>query len=246
MAKQPAPPRSLLLRFEACALTHQGKLRPKHEDAFVLGTLAQSAQITAAVITEKTMEADGSIAAVIDGMGGMGGGDVAATWLAQRWAKRRVSSKATLKRQLCRDHEELNDEAQGSPTPFMGAVATGVALLPEHALLFHVGDCRAYQIKGHTCTLLTTDDVGESGSITQAFGGRGYPIEPHLINLPYDPESTLLLMSDGAWDYLKPGIISLTLGARPKLREFVLTLAALILEGRAHDNLTIMALRMVK
>jgi serine/threonine protein phosphatase PrpC len=53
-------------------------------------------------------------------------------------------------------------------------------------------------------------------------------------------------MSDGAWDYLKPGIISLTLGARPKLREFVLTLAALILEGRAHDNLTIMALRMVK
>jgi serine/threonine protein phosphatase PrpC len=96
------------------------------------------------VITEKNLEANGSIAAVIDGMGGLGGGDVAATWLAHRWAKRRVSSKAALKRQLCRDHEALNDEARGSPTPLMGAVATGIALLPEYALLFHVGDCRAY------------------------------------------------------------------------------------------------------
>ena len=45
-------PRSPLLRFEACALTHHGKIRPRHEDAFVLGSLTQSAQITAAVILE--------------------------------------------------------------------------------------------------------------------------------------------------------------------------------------------------
>ena len=239
----PKPP-----TFEACALTHQGKVREYHEDAFVLGNHVQPAPAAGPVVIEKILQADGGIAAVIDGMGGMGGGDVAATWLARRWAKRRVRSAATLTRQLCADHDELLDEARYSPTPLMGAVATGVALLPKHALLFHAGDCRAYRVKGNTCTLLTKDDTSSTGAVLQAFGGGEYTgmkseLHPHLSTLPYDPEATLLLMSDGAWQYLKPPIIVLTLSARPSLREFVLTLAAFVLEGRAGDNLTLIAIR---
>jgi len=243
-------PRPKLPTFEACAITHQGKVREYHEDAFVLGNHVQPAAVAEPVVIEKILQADCSIAAVIDGMGGLGGGDIAATWLARRWGARHVSTATTLKRQWCADHRDLLDEAKPTETPLMGAVAVGVVLLPKHALLFHAGDCRAYSIKGNACTLLTEDDV-KNGYVEQAFGGGEVPnlkseINPHIVTLPWQPETTLLLMSDGAWQYLKPGIISLTLSARPNLRAFLLTLAALVLEGRANDNLTLLALRPVQ
>ena len=246
MPKSTPTPSPKLPTFETCAVTHQGKVREYHEDAFVLGDLMQPAPIAKPVVIEKILHADGSIAAVIDGMGGMGGGDVAATCLARYWVNRRVRSATTLKRLLCIDHRELLHTAKLSDTPRMGAVAVGVALLPAHALLFHVGDCRAYLIKGSACTRLTEDDAS-GGYIEQCFGGDAASLElgidPHIRTLTWQPGTTLLLMSDGAWQYLKPPIIALTLGARPSLREFVLTLAAFVLEGRAGDNLTLIALR---
>ena len=247
MPKSTPLSRPKLPTFEACAITHQGKVREYQEDSFVLGNHVQPAASTEAIIIEKILKADGSIAAVIDGMGGMGGGDVAATWLARRWGARHVRTATTLKRQLCTDHQALLDEARVTETPLMGAVAVGIALLAQHALLFHVGDCRAYLIKGNACTLLTKDDV-KDGYVEQAFGDGEVPnlkseIDPHIQTLPWQPGTTLLLMSDGAWHYLKPPIIALTLSARPNLREFVLTLAAFVLEGRANDNLTLLALR---
>jgi hypothetical protein len=68
-------------------------------------------------------------------------------------------------------------------------------------------------------------------------------IAPALLKLAWPEGQTLLLASDGAWRHLPPSVTSTIYAARPKLHDFVLTLAAVILAGPADDNLTLMALR---
>jgi serine/threonine protein phosphatase PrpC len=233
---------------EAVALTHRGKIRRGHEDAFILGQHVQPAPALYPIITEQILPLDGSIVAVIDGMGGLGGGDIAATWLAKRWAPRKVRTAKTLVTQLKKDHADLLDMARPTHTPMMGAVATGAALLPDHALLFHAGDTRAYLVNGTVCTQLTKDDLGEEGIVMQAFGGgkrlcKEAQIEPHTLKVEWRKDCALLLMSDGAWQYLRPTVISLAYAARPKLKDLVLALTEVVLDGRADDNLTIIAVR---
>lgn len=227
--------------------THIGKIRRKHEDAFILGQHVQPAPAPYPIITEQNVPLDGSIVAVIDGMGGLGGGDLAATWLAERWAPRKVRTAKTLVTQLKKDHADLLSMARPTRTPMMGAVATGAALLPDHVLLFHAGDTRAYLVNGTTCTQLTKDDLDEEGIVMQAFGGgkRLYEeaqIEPHTLKLEWREGCTLLLMSDGAWRYLRPPVISLAYASKRELKDFVLALAEVVLDRRADDNITILAL----
>ena len=243
MAKKAKPVGSA----EVVGFTHIGKIRRKHEDAFILGQHVQPAPAPYPIITEHNVPLDGSIVAVIDGLGGLGGGDIAATWLAERWAPRKVRTAKTLVTQLKKDHADLLDMARPTKTPKMGAVATGAALLPDHVLLFHAGDARAYLVNGTTCTQLTKDDLNDEGFVTQAFGGgkRLYEeaqIKPHTLKLDWPEGCTILLMSDGAWRYLRPPVISLAYAARPKLKDFVLALAEVVLDGRADDNITLIAL----
>lgn len=238
----------LISSAEVVGFTHRGKIRRGHEDAFILGQHIQPAPAPYPIITEVTVPLDGSMVAVIDGMGGLGGGDIAATWLAERWAPRKVRSAKTLVKQLKQDHADLLDLARPTATPMMGAVATGAALLPDYALLFHAGDARAYLVNGTTCTQLTRDDLDNEGMVLQAFGGgkRLYQetmIEPHTLTLEWREGHALLLMSDGVWRYLRPSVISLAYAAVPKLKDFVLALAEIVLDGRADDNITIVAVK---
>jgi protein phosphatase len=234
---------------EAVGFTHRGKMRRGHEDAFILGQHVQPAPAPYPIITEQNVPLDGSIVAVIDGMGGIGGGDIAATWLAERWAQRKVRTAKSLSQLLCQDHADLLNHGRATATPMMGAVATGAALLPNHALLFHAGDSRAYLVSGTTCTRLTEDDVGVRGAfvVLQAFGGGKRlgietELDPHITKVEWREGHTLLLMTDGAWKYLRPQVISLAHLACPTLKEFVLALAEAVLAGRADDNITIVAI----
>ncbi len=237
--------------IELCALTHRGKLRKENQDAFVAGDHAQPpAPPKETAIYDGTMRSDGAFAAVIDGMGGLGGGDVAADWLARRWTGRRPASAKALKRELMEDHAALLAEARESAHPLMGAVATGAVFRGDKLDLFHVGDTRAFFVGPVNTVLLTKDHVNPRGVLTQGFGGGELPnlaneIEPTLLKLAWPAGQTLLLASDGAWRHLSPLVISTIYAARPKLHDFVLTLAGVVLSGPADDNLTLMALRPV-
>ena len=235
--------------IEICALTHRGKMRGENQDAFVAGAHAQPPPPPAeTAIHDGAVPADDSLVAVIDGMGGHGGGDVAAGWLARRWAGRRPASAAVLKRGLVEDHLALLAEARESRHPFMGAVATGAVLRGDKLDLFHVGDTRAFFVGPVNTVLLTKDQITARGVLKQSFGGGEVPglaneIEPALLNLAWPAGQTLLLASDGAWRHLPPEVISTIYATRPKLHDFVLTLAAVVLSGPADDNLTLLALR---
>jgi serine/threonine protein phosphatase PrpC len=239
--------KSSSLQIEGCALSHRGKMRSENQDAFVIGDLVQT-PTEQTVIRDFTLAADGALAAVIDGMGGLGGGDIAAGALAKRWRGRRPASVPVLKRGLIEDHVALLAQARDSAHPLMGAVATGAMLLGAKIELFHVGDCRAYFVGPANSVLLTRDHVNPRGSLTQSFGGgeisgMANEIQPALLSLVWPREQTLLLASDGAWQHLPPEVISTVYAARPALHDFVVTLAGVVLAGPADDNLTLMALR---
>jgi len=130
----------------------------------------------------------------------------------------------------------------------MGAVATGVALKPDSALLFHVGDTRAYMVRANTCTLLTKDHVSPMGGLTQAFGGgmvKGEltDIKPQMLEIPFWEDGLLLLATDGAWGRLKLTVISQIYAVKPDPKAFLMILAAFVLDGPADDNLTMIALK---
>jgi serine/threonine protein phosphatase PrpC len=103
-------------------------------------------------------------------------------------------------------------------------------------------------VNGTTCTQLTKDDLDKEGTVMQAFGGgkrlnEEAAIEPHTLKVDWREGYTLLLMSDGAWRYLRPPAISLAYASKPKLKDFIMALAEVVLDGRADDNLTITGLK---
>ncbi len=222
-------------------------MRRYQEDAYVLGKHAQAAGLMDLATTEANLSNNGATVAVIDGMGGMGGGDIASTWLARRWLGARPRTVATLNSSLQLDNETLLSTAAKTTTPQMGAAATGLVLQPNHVLLHHVGDTRAYHVTKTKTTQLTTDHVCHNGGLTQCFGG-GYEqahfqtLEPQVTKLPYWTEGILLLVSDGVWPDLSPELLTQILKARPDPKDLVMTLAGLVLEGPASDNLTLLAL----
>lgn len=239
-----------LSSYEISAFTHQGKKRTYQEDAFVIGTTSSREGATARV----QLPADqAGLVAVIDGMGGMGGGDLAAAFLADRWTRARPDSSSALRSQLVNDHHDLVHYALNTTTPQMGAAAVGFLITPGHGCVFHVGDCRAYLVKPEHARLLTSDDVGEGGGLSQCFGaglfgGQPAPLKPHLLNLPPKSlrDATLVLLSDGAWDYLERDTLSRLRSETPDLATYVQRLAEVVLDDQAHDNLTVLALTATK
>lgn len=248
MPRPPRPSSAQTRNVHAFAVTHRGKVRLKNEDAFVVGDKAR-ASLRDPMVEEFRLTADGALVAVIDGMGGLGGGDIAAGFLANCWAGRRIRTPAALKRSLVADHAALLAESRGSATPLMGAVATGASLHPAHINLFHVGDSRAYQVGRTKSVLLTRDHVNERGVLTQGFGGGDLPglpneLMPQMLRLPWPATSdALLFVSDGAWRYLSPALLSSVYAACPEPREFVITMAGIILESPADDNLTLLVVK---
>lgn len=154
----PAPPRTLELGeppwLEAAAATHVGLVRSANEDRFLLGTWGSDAA---------------AVAGVFDGMGGHGGGDLAA----------QIASHSVLhllKHTALPDGDPVRYEAllrglydgdgairwrgkmelgRGS----MGTTAVLTMLTPDGGLHLHCGDSRLYHYRGGELLFKTRDQT---------------------------------------------------------------------------------------
>jgi len=97
----------------------------------------------------------------------------------------------------------------------MGSTLTAVMLKEDRAIVCHVGDSRAYLIRGGVAVQLTNDhtvpaDELRAGNITEAEArasrwrhaitrsiGNDPSVEPEVASLVVEPKDTLLLCSDG-------------------------------------------------
>jgi protein phosphatase len=188
----------------AAWLTDTGRRRMRNEDAYVF---------------------EPPLFAIADGMGGARAGEVAAgiAAAALRDGRRDVSDEASLEAVIDEANRRVWERSVADPsTAGMGTTVT-VALVDAadgHIVFGHVGDSRAYRLRGDELEQITTDhslvaELVESGvltpeeaerhpqrsAITRAVGTER-AIEVDVFTVPAELGDLVLLCSDGLTDML--------------------------------------------
>jgi serine/threonine protein phosphatase PrpC len=171
------------MRIDSAGLTHTGKVRKTNEDAYLIATLQRSMLVHDASPAARgwfTGEAAGTMLVVADGMGGMGGGDVASRVAVSSvvnhllncmpWATLRQTDSAPLthtpslpgvRDQLASAMVEGDSSVKltgaRTGTPQMGTTLTMALVIWPIAYIAHVGDTRCYLYRGGELRRLTTD-----------------------------------------------------------------------------------------
>ncbi|TXG79084.1 MAG: bifunctional protein-serine/threonine kinase/phosphatase [Rhodocyclaceae bacterium] len=130
-----------------------------------------------------------------------------------------------------------------------GYVCTLSALIfkARTAYLFHVGDARAYRVRGKSLEQLTVDHR-VTVSPEQSYLGRAMGVEPHL-DIDYqafdlDEGDQFVLATDGVYEYVDPPFILKSI--RDHAENLTLAAQAIVAEAFARgspDNLTVQIVR---
>lgn len=204
---------------------------------------------------------------VADGMGAHAAGEEASRIAAERvplvyekLAQR--SPPLALRRSLEQTNAEINAKGEGSAAfKGMGTTCTAVVLLPRGALVGHIGDSRAYRIRGQTIEQLSRDHslVWEieatagfsreqtAGTIPKNIITRSMGPHPHVeVDLegpfPVEEGDVFLLCSDGLSGQVADAEIGL-LASELEPREAAAALVGLALVRGAPDNVTVIVAR---
>lgn len=152
--------------LKAAWATHCGLVREHNEDLGCLVRLRDAGAIGGAVL---------------DGMGGHGGGDVAsriaARSLRRSWRRplpedRQARYEWLLESLYAADEAIRRYGSRALGLGAMGATAAVALATPEECLLMHAGDCRVYHFRNGACAFVTADHsivriLLETGTITE-------------------------------------------------------------------------------
>jgi serine/threonine protein phosphatase PrpC len=233
----------------AAWLTDTGRRRMRNEDAYVF---------------------EPPLFAIADGMGGARAGEIAAgiAAAALRDRRREASDEASLEAVIAEANRRVWERSIADPsTAGMGTTVT-VALVdaPGEKIVFgHVGDSRAYRLRGDELEQVTTDhslvaELVQSGvltpeeaerhpqrsAITRAVGTE-QAIEVDVFSVPAEVGDLVLLCSDGLTDMLSEDEIAAALVEAERDPDA----AARTLVGAANarggeDNITVVLFELVE
>ena len=197
------------------------------------------------------------VAAIADGIGGAKGGRIAAETavrgfldgfcdLPETMEVRRAAAQVinSLNRWIYSEGHR-NAESAG-----MGCTFTSVVLRGRIAHVLHVGDTRAYRLRGDRLTCLTTDHVreatgaGRSNVLVRALGVEtevrlDYSAQPSALH------DRFLLCSDGVHGYLTAEAIADILRERSGSEDSAQALVRAALDAGGTDNCTALVLDVV-
>jgi protein phosphatase len=213
----------------------------------------------------------GPLFVVADGMGGHAAGELAsrtavesmlATWQTGaandpfktlRSATRQANTSVL---NAGHDHGQLG----------LGTTLTALTLATREAIISHVGDSRAYLLRGQECTQLTSDHsrVGEMlrmrlltpeqaarhparSQLTRSLG-TALSLQVDMLRLPIEAGDVFVLCSDGLWDEVGRRDISAVAGslggsANITPRTIAERLVGTAVERGAADNVTAVVVR---
>ena len=230
------------------AASDVGRVRTANEDAFIC-------------------DADRGLFAVIDGVGGQAGGEVAAT-IARRELELRLrretgSIEDRIREAIAAANASIHAEAQRMPAlSGMACVLTIAVVAGERLVIGHVGDTRLYRI-GPTGTRKLTHDHSPVGQLedagrldeeeamrhperNQVFREVGtrprQPTDPDFIEIVTDrfgPDEALLLCSDGLTDSITSSEIEQVVGRSADPALAVTDLIAAANRAGGKDNITV-------
>ncbi len=239
-------------QIRAAGLSHQGLVRAQNEDRYII---------------------DLGIGCflVADGMGGHQAGEVASRLTAETIANRlaRLSGKRcrdpakTLQDVILSAHQTVRKESSKSLAwRGMGSTVVVAWLQSDSCQLWlgHVGDSRAYLLRGSEFFLLTEDHTiynqarragmlgpdpsshPPRGVLSQAIGPSEV-IAPETVRIELQPGDRLLLCSDGLTDMVSPAQIAGLMGSSGELEEICHSLIQAALQGGGKDNITVIILQ---
>ena len=197
------------------------------------------------------------VAAIADGIGSAKGGRVAAETavrgfldgfcdLPETMEVRRAA--ATVISSL---NGWINSQSQRDPElAGMGCTVTALVLRGRVAHVLHVGDTRAYRLRGDRLACLTIDHVREDGSGRSNILNRALGVETE-VRLDYGAQPValhdrFLLCSDGVYGALTPEAIAEILRERSASDDSARALVAAALDAGSTDNSTALVLDIVE
>ena len=228
----------------AAVRTHQGKVRLSNQDSLLV------------------LQGPYPLFAVADGMGGHQGGNVASAMAIDALRGLNVQlppQEAALELAVNQANADIwRRQLHDLSLSGMGTTLT-VLWADQQSLLFaHVGDSRAYAIQDGAIKQLSTDHslVGEllrSGAITPEMA-RNYPyrnivtravgtdayVQAEIFRSPRQPESRILLCSDGLTEYADNE--QLMASFHLPLEAAADRLLSIAMDGGGRDNITLILL----
>lgn len=201
------------LRAAVVAATDVGRRRDHNEDHHAAWIPDDPAEL----------EHRGMLLVVADGMGGSQAGEVASKLAAETVVQRYVagagnSPLADLRAAVESANRQVFEQGMADPhLSGMGTTCTALALRGNQAWIAHVGDSRAYMMRGYELSLLTRDhtlvahlieqnelsledartDPRRNVMLRSVGVGEDVEVDAEPIEGPLKPGDTLLLCSDG-------------------------------------------------
>src|SRR6202167_759967 len=195
------------------------------------------------------------VAAIADGIGSAKGGRVAAEMAVRGFLDGFCDLPETMevRRAAAIIVNALNGwiHSQGHHDPElagMGCTFTALVLRGRVVHLLHVGDTRAYQLRGDRLVCLTTDHVrGRADGSRVLYRALGVEAEVRLdyATQPVALHDRFLLCSDGLWGSLTDESIADTLRERSAPGDAAKALVAAALDSGSTDNTTALVLDVV-
>lgn len=249
--------RSLLNSLDVAASTDIGPKRAKNEDTIH----------TVIPVDGSAERSLGAAFVVADGMGGLGGGDVASRTAVAEFM-RRYFSAATVETDLLQRFKlslesassRVREEALRLGLPYIGSAAAGMLIQPSGAaLIFNVGDCRVYRVRHRKIERMTRDQsvtekqvamgritpdearVARSSQVT-AFIGQPLPLHAYVEMEQVEQGDIYVLCSDGLWSAVNVSDIETVVQHRAA-RAAANALVSLALARGARDNVSAVVIR---
>ena len=263
------------------ALSHQGHVRENNEDSYLVLRFGRSLENLLTNLEDDLLEESYTITGygmlVADGMGGMAGGEIASRlalsklvelvvdtsdWVLSLKQQRDVTTvlERMTERFLQIDSAVRREADHDYTLQGMGTTLTVAAVLGSNLLIGHVGDSRAYLLRGSNLRQLTTDhtlaqaliDAGVADPddpasrsmrhvLTAAVGSLGQEVEPQVQRFRLERGDQLLLCTDGLTETVADSTIAKVLNEAVSAQSACRTLVDLVLAGGGSDNITVVA-----
>ena len=269
----------LRMSVDVAAATHTGHVRPNNEDHYLIIRFERSLQNVSTNLDRRLLarsyDLGGYVLLVADGLGGMAAGELASStaltklvelvvdtpdWILDLKEKehsdtviKRMTDRFFLIDETLREQAELDHSLRG-----MGTTLTVAGILGKDLVLGHIGDSRAYLLRGDSFTQLTTDhtlaqaliDAGivdreEPASrsmrhvLTSALGSPGGRMKPEVRRAQLDFKDQLLLCTDGLTEMVDDKAISSLLRNAPSAEKACQDLITVALAAGGVDNITV-------
>jgi serine/threonine protein phosphatase PrpC len=279
---QPPPPISSRAQVDLAGLSHPGYVRSNNEDHYLVVRFDRSLQTLTTNLPEgrvpKRFEEVGYGMVVADGIGGAAAGEVASQtaittlvnlvlntpdWIMRGGAQQIDQVMQRMAERYCRIDAVLSEQGSFDPSlSGMGTTLTLACSIGHDLLLAHIGDSRAYLLRGGQLHQLTRDHtvvqrLVETGCLrreeaathrlrhvlTRSLGASEGEVEAECHEVSLTDQDQVLLCTDGLTDMAEDAAIRAVLLSAASANEACHALVELALKQGGKDNITVVLAR---